>query len=196
MAKQLYEAIRTAQKSVVIVTPYFVVIPEQELLFKELRARNIRIRVFTNSKSSNEVPLAHLGYLKTRDLALKHGVQIWEYNGPDTLHAKMVLIDRNTMFIGSFNWDFRSQNLNRENGIIAHINDDSQFKTEETDIFAKIARIYQRSTRIGDSQHLNPDIGDDGEFDDDDISKLARQNKNGNSDLFWRIIYPLVKKQI
>lgn len=196
MAKQLYQAIRSAQKSVVIVAPYFVVTPEQEQLFKELRARNIRVRVFTNGKNSNEVPLAHIGYMDTRDLALNQGVQIWEYNGPDTLHAKMVLIDRNKMYIGSFNWDFRSQNLNRENGIIAHVNNENQINAKETDIFAKIARIYQRSTRVGDTQHLNPDIGDDGQFDNDDISKLAKQNKNGNNDLFWRIIYPLVKKQI
>ncbi len=197
IAKQLYQAIRTAQKSVVIITPYLVVTPEQEELFKELRARKVKVRIFTNGKNSNDVPAAHVGYLNTRELALKYGVQIWEYNGPDTLHAKMVLIDRNKMFIGSFNWDFRSQNLNREVGIIAQLDDSVTVKPEETDIFAKVGRIYERSTRLGNTKRLNHDIGDDGEFDDDDITNLAKEIRSGNKNiLFWQIIYPLIKKQL
>lgn len=197
IAKQLYQAVRTAQKSVVIVTPYLIVTPEQEELFKELRARKVKVRVFTNGVNSNDVPVAHVGYLNTRKLALKYGVQIWEYNGPDTLHAKMVLIDRNKMFIGSFNWDFRSQNLNREVGVIATLDENSTVKADETDVFAKIARIYERSTRLGNKKHLNDDIGDDGEFDDDDISNLSKEIRSGNKNiLFWQIIYPLIKKQL
>lgn len=197
IAKQLYQAVRTAQKSVVIVTPYLVVTPEQEQLFKELRARKIKVRIFTNGSNSNDVPVAHVGYLNTRELALKHGVQIWEYNGPDTLHAKMVLIDRNKMFIGSFNWDFRSQNLNREVGIIASLDESNTVKVDETDVFAKVARIYERSTRLGNTKRLNHEIGEDGEFDDDDISNLAKEIRAGNKNiLFWQIIYPLIKKQL
>lgn len=197
IAKQLYQAVRTAQKSVVIVTPYLVVTPEQEELFKELRARKIKVRIFTNGSNSNDVPAAHVGYLNTRELALKYGVQIWEYNGPDTLHAKMVLIDRNKMFIGSFNWDFRSQNLNREVGVIATLEENNTVKVDETDVFAKIARIYERSTRLGNTKRLNHEIGDDGEFDDDDISNLAKEIRAGNRNiLFWQIIYPLIKKQL
>ena len=197
IAKQLYQAIRTAQKSVVIITPYLVVTPEQEELFKELRARKIKVRIFTNGANSNDVPVVHVGYLNTRELALKHGVQIWEYNGPDTLHAKMVLIDRNKMFVGSFNWDFRSQNLNREVGIIAQLDDSTTINPEETDIFAKVGRIYERSTRLGNTKHLNHDIADDGEFDEDDITNLAKEIRSGNKNiLFWQIIYPLIKQQL
>lgn len=197
IAKQLYAAVRTAQKSVVIITPYLIITPEQEALFAELRARGVKVRIFTNGKNSNDVPAAHVGYLNTRELALKHGVQIWEYNGPDSLHAKMVLIDRNKMFIGSFNWDFRSQNLNREVGIIAQLEEGSQVNVDETDVFAKVARIYERSTRLGNTRRLNKDIGNDGEFDDDDLSVLAREIRSGNKNiLFWQIIYPLIKKQL
>lgn len=197
IAKQLYAAVKTAQKSVVIVTPYLIVTPEQESLFAELRARKVKVRIFTNGKNSNDVPAAHVGYIKTREIALKHGVQIWEYNGPDTLHAKMVLIDRNKMFIGSFNWDFRSQNLNREVGIIAQLEEGNQVVVDETDVFAKVARIYERSTRLGNTRKSNTDIGDEGEFDQDDMSRLSKQIKSGNRNtLFWEIIYPLIKKQL
>lgn len=197
IAKQLYAAVKSAQKSVVIITPYLVITPEQEALFAELRSRKVKVRIFTNGPNSNDVPVAHVGYLNTRELALKHGVQIWEYNGPDTLHAKMVLIDRSKMFIGSFNWDFRSQNLNREVGIIAQLEEGHSVNVDETDVFAKVARIYERSTRLGNTRRLNHDIGDDGEFDDDDISNLAKEIRSGNKNiLFWQIIYPLIKKQL
>ena len=196
IAKQLYAAIRTATKSVVIITPYLVITPEQEALFAELRGRGIKVRIFTNGKNSNDVPVAHVGYLNTRKLALKLGVQIWEYNGPDTLHAKMVLIDREKMFVGSFNWDFRSQNLNREVGIIATLGN-NQINVDETDVFAKVARIYERSTRLGNTRQSNDDIGNDGEFDKDDMSALSKQIREGNRNiLFWQIIYPLIKKQL
>lgn len=196
IAKQLYAAVRTATKSVVIITPYLVITPEQEALFAELRGRGIKVRIFTNGKNSNDVPAAHVGYLNTRKLALKHGVQIWEYNGPDTLHAKMVLIDREKMFVGSFNWDFRSQNLNREVGIVATLGG-NELNVEESDVFAKVARIYERSTRLGNTRKSNGDIGNEGEFDEDDMSKLSDQIRSGNRNiLFWQIIYPLIKKQL
>lgn len=197
IAKQLYRAIRTARESVVIVTPYLIITPEQEELFKELRARNVRVRIFTNGANSNDVPVAHVGYLNTRELALKHGAQIWEYNGPDSLHAKMVLIDRTQMYVGSFNWDFRSQNLNRENGIIATIDPNSPVNINETDIYAKIGRIYMRSTLLGNTKRLNHEVGEDGEYDDDDIANLAKEIRRGNKNiLFWQIVYPLIKKQL
>lgn len=197
ISKQLYQVVRAAQKSVVIVTPYLVVTPEQEQLFKELRERKVTVRIFTNGVNSNDVPVAHVGYLNTRKIALKYGVQIWEYNGPDTLHAKMVIIDRSKMFIGSFNWDFRSQNLNREVGLIATLEENSTIDVDETDVFAKMSRIYERSTRIGSKRHLNENIGNDGEFNDDDISKLAEAIRKGNRNiLFWQTIYPLIKTQL
>jgi cardiolipin synthase C len=197
IAKQLYQAIQTAKKSVVIVTPYFVVTPEQEQLFKELRARKVKVRVFTNGTNSNDVVPAHVGYLNTRQIALQHGVQIYEYNGPDTLHAKMVLVDRAKLFIGSFNWDFRSQNLNREVGIIADLPDVSRKVAKETDVYAKFARIYARSTKLGEKSVLNGEIGEEGEFDDDDMAQLSREIRNGNKRiLFWQMIYPLIKEQL
>ncbi len=36
----------------------------------------------------------------------------------DTVHAKVVLIDHQKLFVGSFNWDYRSQNLNSEIGVL------------------------------------------------------------------------------
>lgn len=193
IADQLYKHIAQAKKSVTIVSPYFIVTPEQEALFKKLKENNIKVRVITNGKRSNDVPSAHLGYIKERHKALEQGVEIREYNGPDTLHAKMVLIDRTKLFIGSFNWDYRSQNLNREVGIVAQLvgKKDNELTT---DVYKKFSRLFLRSTKLGDQKKLNLDAGD---YTQDKLDDLAAQIKNANNNiLFWNLVYPLIKEQL
>ena len=75
----------------------------------------------------------HGGYAPSRKPLLKSGVRIYEVR-PDadvrgteivaasgaktTLHTKAFLVDRKEVFIGSFNFDPRSANLNTESGVL------------------------------------------------------------------------------
>lgn len=194
IAKQLYRAIRRAYKNVVIVTPYFVVTPEQVELFRTLRQRGVKVEVFTNGEHSNDVPAAHVGFRRTVHLAVNEGVKVWVYNGPDTLHAKMVLIDNQTLFVGSFNWDFRSQNLNREVGIIADITAVEQKNHLQEDIQDKLARILSRSTLLGMENRMNTNIG---HLNERQVRKLANmiRSAHGNTWL-WELLFPIVKEQL
>lgn len=194
IAKQLYAAVGRAQKNVIIVTPYFVVTPEQVELFRDLRARGVKVEVFTNGVNSNDVPAAHVGFKRTADLAAQEGVKIWLYNGPDTLHAKMVLIDNQILFVGSFNWDFRSQNLNREVGIIADITAVQQTNSLQQDIQDKLARIMSRSTPRGNEKHTNTKIG---HLNENQIRKLASMIRNAHANTWlWDLFFPLIKGQL
>lgn len=194
IAKQLYRAISRAYKNVVIVTPYFVVTPEQVELFRTLRQRGVKVEVFTNGEHSNDVPAAHVGFRRTVHLAVNEGVKVWVYNGPDTLHAKMVLIDNQTLFVGSYNWDFRSQNLNREVGIIADITAVEQKNHLQDDIQDKLARILSRSTLLGMENRMNTNIG---HLNERQVRKLANmiRSAHGNTWL-WELLFPLVKEQL
>lgn len=193
IADQLYRAIAKAEKSVTIVTPYFVVTPEQENLFATLQQKGVHVRIITNSVYSNDVPAAHEGYVRTRNLALKYDVKIWEYNGPDTLHAKLVLIDREYLYIGSFNWDYRSQNLNREVGILAQL-PDTERNDLTNDVYMKFSRIIQRSTPLGQPHRMNMDAGD---LSENELKQLAEQIRSANNDrLLWKILFPVIKKQL
>jgi len=193
IASQLYAKIKSAKHQVTIITPYFIPTAEHLKLFAELKKNHVKVHVITNGKRSNDVPPAHVGYIMERQQALDLDVDILEYNGPDTLHAKMVLIDNNQMFVGSFNWDPRSQNLNREVGIFAKIPEyRSGILTH--DVEEKVTRIFKRSTRLGAKKMRNDEIGD---LEKRDIDKLVNQIKDNNgSTLFWRIIYPLIKEQL
>jgi len=193
IASQLYAKIRSAEHQVTIITPYFIPTAEHLKLFAELKNKNVKVQVITNGKRSNDVPPAHVGYVIERQKALNLDVDILEYNGPDTLHAKMVVIDTNQMFVGSFNWDPRSQNLNREVGIFAKIPEyRSGILTH--DVEEKMTRIFKRSTRLGAKKMRNEEIGD---LVKEDVDKLVEQIKDNNgSTIFWRVIYPLIKEQL
>ncbi len=145
IAKTLYETIdQDTKKDLIIISPYLIVTPEMESLIKKLVGREVSVRILTNSVFSNDVPSASAGYLMTRKRLtdIKNnagiaGVSIYEFtnvtaptlrdaNGTvvkqgkavATVHAKVVIMDNSKIFVGSYNWDFRSQNLNSEVGVL------------------------------------------------------------------------------
>lgn len=114
VATQLAEMIGSAERSIVIESPYFV--PPRamlELLERKL-AEGVTVTVLTNSLRSTDGILPQAGYLKYRRRLMHAGVELHEYKGPDPLHAKSIVIDGQTALIGSYNLDPRSQNLNTE----------------------------------------------------------------------------------
>ncbi len=118
-----------AKREIVIVTPYFVPRREGVALLKSLRERGIDIIVITNSLASTNHPYVHGGYFPYRKELLEAGVRIYEAKADAaisqltgepvslTLHTKAILIDRETVFIGSLNYDPRSIELNTEMGV-------------------------------------------------------------------------------
>lgn len=197
-AAALYNVIGSAMNSVVIVTPYLVITPEQEKLFQNLRKHNVKIQIITNSKASNDVAAAHVGYEKTRALALNLGVKIFEYQGPDTLHAKLALVDSKLLFIGSFNWDYRSQNLNREVGILAHLPDDNS-NYFSTDVYEKFARIIRNTCQVNSITECEPVsnvlLADINHQEYLRLLEVAKKREQNNA-LFFRIFFPLIKGQL
>ena len=129
----VYEAIRKAAKSVVASSPYFVPGPHGMELLRELRSRNVDVTVLTNSLGSTDEPAVHQGYSRYREDMLRMGVHLYELSSTRVkknkhlflfnqslgrLHAKLVVIDKQTCFIGSMNLDPRSATLNTELGAV------------------------------------------------------------------------------
>ncbi len=100
-----------------------------------LAGRGVRIRILTNSAAATDVSAVHAGYAKRREDLLRAGVRLYELkpsaaerepeerqaSGGDSwasLHAKTFAIDRNRIFVGSFNFDARSARLNTEMGLL------------------------------------------------------------------------------
>ncbi len=127
---QLKEALEGAEHEIQIITPYFVPGKKGVEFLTGLRERGIRVSVLTNSLASNNHAHVHGGYAHRREPLLKAGVRLYEVkydSGPIndagenlglTLHVKMFLIDRKTIFFGSLNYDPRSLVLNSEMGVL------------------------------------------------------------------------------
>jgi putative cardiolipin synthase len=67
-----------ARQEVLIISPYFVPGSPMMEVFADLRARNVRVRVLTNSLASNDAPAAHAGYRRYRNDLLAMGVELYE----------------------------------------------------------------------------------------------------------------------
>lgn len=133
ITKDIAHLMNSAQKELVISSPYFIPGKFGLELFKDLRDRGVEIIVLTNSFAANDVAAVHAGYSNYRKQLLAMGVKLYELkplnNEGDqgfellgskraSLHAKAFVVDQKTTFVGSFNLDPRSAIHNTEMGII------------------------------------------------------------------------------
>ncbi len=127
------EAIKLAQKDVVISSPYFVPGARGMELLRQLRERGVKVSVMTNSLGATDEPLVHQGYSRYREQMLAMGVELYELSSSRVkrnsrvfhfgeslgrLHAKLVVIDGRFSYIGSMNFDPRSATINTELGAV------------------------------------------------------------------------------
>lgn len=130
--------LKKTRKSVTIQSPYLVMPKGALALFGDLVKRGVRVRIVTNSLASTDNLQAFSGYQKQRKAILKRGIEVFEFR-PDpavsrelierypklekevpvfAIHAKSMVIDGETLFVGTFNFDPRSANLNTEVGVL------------------------------------------------------------------------------
>lgn len=141
---QLVERLEKPEKSVDIISAYFVPERKGEQRLSAIAQDGVKVRVLTNSFKANDVALVHAFYAKYRQDLLQNGVELYEFLpalpeefqnknnieiskqskvslkglSRSSLHAKMMALDDKQVFIGSFNFDPRSANLNTEIGVI------------------------------------------------------------------------------
>ncbi|HHU93618.1 MAG TPA: phospholipase D family protein [Alcaligenaceae bacterium] len=138
LSYQLQRAIGTPTTQVDLISPYFVPTKTGVKGFQQLLQKDqIPVRVLTNSYEATDVAAVHAGYMKRRKALLKAGLELYELkrlssghlekkgknpfgSSGSSLHAKTFSIDKKRVFIGSFNFDPRSANLNTELGFVIH----------------------------------------------------------------------------
>jgi putative cardiolipin synthase len=124
-----------AKKELFVITPYFILTKDDIENFRRARERGVDITVITNSLATNNHAPVHGGYYPTRKPLIQMGVNLYELRATldepvdqklpkdapiTTLHAKTFAVDREAIFIGSFNWNQRSVNRDTELGVIIH----------------------------------------------------------------------------
>jgi putative cardiolipin synthase len=118
-----------------LVTPYFVPGSEGARALADTARGGAQVRVLTNSLASTDVAVVHAGYAKWRRELLTAGVRLYELrprwgaelphsghgrfgSSAASLHAKTFAVDDRSIFVGSFNMDRRSIDLNTEMGFV------------------------------------------------------------------------------
>jgi putative cardiolipin synthase len=169
VAPQLRELIGEPKKSVDLVSPYFVPGQRGYDLFAHLRKQGKDVRVLTNSLEATDVAAVHAGYANWRVPLLKTGVTLYELRAApgapsrksiigtgsgsgaggstggssgSSLHAKTFEVDGEKLFVGSYNVDQRSRELNTEMGLVV---DSPTMARQLSDSFNKsmTERAYQ-----------------------------------------------------
>lgn len=134
----LVDVVRQAEKSITIQSPYLVFPDGGIEFFAQLVRKGVEVRIVTNSMAATDNLMAFSGYSKQRRKILKAGIKVHEFR-PDpaiqrelinryerlkkhvptfAIHAKTMIIDGELLFIGTFNLDPRSANLNTEIGVM------------------------------------------------------------------------------
>jgi putative cardiolipin synthase len=142
--------VASAEREVLISSPYFIPDREFRELLRSLVARGVRVRVLTNSLATNNHVVAHTGYRRWRREVLRSGVELYElradaaalalYVTPPVmskalgLHSKAVVVDGRRAFVGSPNIDPRSMVLNTEIGVA----------TESSELAARVGALIER----------------------------------------------------
>ena len=124
---------RSAHQEVFVISPYFVPGELGMEAMRTLRGSGVTLTLLTNSLAATDEPMVHGGYLRYRREMLEIGVQIFElspslsrkanelsrFGGTNgALHAKIIVVDRSRLFVGSMNMDTRSERYNTELGVL------------------------------------------------------------------------------
>lgn len=135
MAVAMRKLLGEPKREVDLVSPYFVPGKEAAQALGDLARSGVRVRVLTNSLEATDVAAVHAGYAKWRRGLVEAGVSLFELrrswgaalpesgkgrfgSSASSLHAKTFGVDGRTVFIGSFNLDRRSIDLNTEMGFV------------------------------------------------------------------------------
>lgn len=140
LVHQLRTLLGSPSKKLTIISSYFVPTKDGVNTLVALAESGIDIKILTNSFDATDVTAVHSGYSQWRPSLLRAGVKIYELKSTaseekrenklwkarsqssTSLHAKAFAVDDYQVFIGSYNVDPRSANINTEMGVI--INDD------------------------------------------------------------------------
>lgn len=106
--------VRAARTSITIANSYFVPPRRLRRHLKAAVERGVEVRVLTNSLESTDAWWMYYASINFYKELIGAGVQIFQYTGTETMHAKTMLIDDELAVVGSFNLDPRSAIDNSE----------------------------------------------------------------------------------
>ena len=193
------EQMRRARSEVTIVSPYLIPGEAGLEVMREIRRRNVKISVVTNSLAATDEPLVHTAYRRYRPDMLKLGADLYELSTTRTrrsvrlglfgtsvgrLHAKSAVIDRSILFVGSMNFDPRSETHNTEIGLFIRSPEMAQQALKLIDVLKQQGAYRLRFAEGGNASRI--------EWISEDAGKTTVLNEEPDSDFWGRAMLELL----
>jgi len=179
------EMAKKAQHEFIIFTPYFVPLDGGVEWLKQLVDRGVSVRIVTNSLSSTDMVPAQAAYSHYRQALVEDGVELYEIKSSQPhgsikgmfkpsslhgLHAKIYMVDRRELAVGSFNFDARSLRSNTEQILIIH----------SPELCGEIGKLFKQVTLPTDSYHVvlksSESDADQSQSQDESLVWLTEEN--------------------
>ena len=132
LRSKLIPFFKNLENEFIAISPYFIPGDTGVEKIAHFRKNGVNFNFLTNSLASTDVPIVYSGYAPYRIPLLENGVDLYEIKDTaqksykkevlgstrSSLHSKIYLFDRKHIFVGSFNLDPRSININTEMGLM------------------------------------------------------------------------------
>lgn len=133
IADALFEILNNTKNNLYISAAYLVPSKQGMKIFNTLIDSGVDVRILTNSLASTDSLVVYGAWEAYRDALIKKGAKVYEYQyfgkgksklrnkihkSKASLHSKSIVFDDKITWIGSFNLDPRSINLNTESVVI------------------------------------------------------------------------------
>lgn len=140
-AQSIYSLIENAKTQVYIDSPYFILTPKSEAMFRRVIKRGVKIRLMTNSLAATDGIIPQAAYIRDKQKIIDIGIEVYEYNGTYSFHSKSLVIDDTAALVGSFNFDYISEQRNTETMVI--IKDYQVVQSLLTDMNSTLSEAYR-----------------------------------------------------
>lgn len=156
IAEQLLAEIKTAEKSVTIYAPYTFFSDRFMAEIKSALKRKVKISLVLPSWTSVDTPITLQHFEKQAADLKKLGVSVLQHQGDNFMHAKMMIIDEKSVFVGSYNFNKRSELNDYESGFTVRdpefvkevVEFDKQFKSIEMGDFKESKKTLMESITV------------------------------------------------
>lgn len=133
IANALVEILNHTYSNLYISAAYLVPGKDGMKIFDALLSSGVEVHILTNSLASTDSLVVYAAWERYRNTLIKKGAKVYEYQyfgkgksrlrdkiskSKASLHSKSIVFDDNIAWIGSFNLDPRSINLNTESVVI------------------------------------------------------------------------------
>lgn len=116
--KAILQLSSEAKDNIFIQSPYFIPSRSIKSLFRQYKIDLEKSTILTNSKASSPNILSIAAFKNHKKNMVDNGINIYEYQGPGSIHGKTSIFDQQISVIGTFNIDPRSSYINTESIVI------------------------------------------------------------------------------